>query len=75
MTEALELARERVYPAQGLARVDAYVLPENEASKRLLARVGFERGGTARDYRILRGELRDHERWAWRTNDAGSERR
>jgi ribosomal-protein-alanine N-acetyltransferase len=63
MTEALELAREQVFPAQGLARVEAYVLPENEASRRLLLKLGFVRSGIARDYRTLRGEPRDHQRW------------
>jgi len=63
MSQALTLLRERVCAALDLAILEAYVLPENTASKRMLAKLGFERVGVARQYRSLRGQPRDHERW------------
>lgn len=64
MSEALALALERAFTLHGLERIEAYVLPENVPSKRLLAKLGFELSGIAREYQRLHGEDRDHERWA-----------
>jgi ribosomal-protein-alanine N-acetyltransferase len=63
MSAALRLAIEDVCPRLGVRELCAYVLPENFASKRLLAKLGFARRGTAASYRVMRGEPRDHERW------------
>jgi ribosomal-protein-alanine N-acetyltransferase len=44
----------------GLHRIMANHLPDNLRSARLLARLGFEREGLARDYLYLDGAWRDH---------------
>lgn len=43
-----------------LHRIEAYVLPSNLPSIRLLTRLGFELEGTARDYAMIDGLWRDH---------------
>ncbi|MEO2219574.1 GNAT family protein [Chromobacterium vaccinii] len=43
----------------GLARIQATVLPENTRSIRVLERVGFQREGLLRSYRMVRGPSRD----------------
>jgi ribosomal-protein-alanine N-acetyltransferase len=43
-----------------LNRVEAACIPENDASRRLLERVGFEQEGYARKYLRINGEWRDH---------------
>jgi ribosomal-protein-alanine N-acetyltransferase len=47
------------------------VLPENTRSRRLLERTGFTREGLARGVVRIRGEWRDHERWARLASDGG----
>lgn len=63
MGEALGLALEQAFTLAALERIEAYVLPENEPSKRLLGKFGFQLSGIAREYQRLHGEDRDHERW------------
>jgi len=63
MSEALPLAIELAFRELGLRDLHAYVLPQNQPSRALLARVGFRLGGLARGYRVVRGVARDHERW------------
>lgn len=63
MSEALGLALVQAFDVYVLERVEAFVLPENEPSKRLLAKLGFRLSGIARGYQRLHGEDRDHERW------------
>lgn len=63
MSEALALATDRALGELGLRELHAYVLPENVASRGLLAKLGFVPSGIARGYRRIRGEERDHERW------------
>lgn len=64
MTRGLELALERAFGALALQRVEALILPENEASRRLAQRTGFQFEGIARGYAELGGARRDHERWS-----------
>lgn len=63
MGEALGLAVGLAFGELGLRKLQAYVLPENEPSRALLARAGFRKCGVARGYRVVRGVERDHERW------------
>ncbi|WP_085316404.1 GNAT family N-acetyltransferase [Derxia lacustris] len=70
MTEALDAAIGYCFDRLGLHRVMANHLPENEASARVLARLGFEREGYARDYLQIAGRWRDHVLTA-RINRAG----
>jgi ribosomal-protein-alanine N-acetyltransferase len=44
----------------GLHRVEATCIPTNEASKRLLAKLGFQQEGYARQYLKIAGEWADH---------------
>lgn len=73
MSEALKLAIERAFADYELARLEAFVLPENAASRQLLAKLGFVQAGVVPRYHVLRGEARDHERWVLNgPNRAGS---
>ena len=61
MREALEAALDNVFgPRVGLHRVQANARPENTRSLALLARLGFEREGLAREYLFIDGAWRDH---------------
>ncbi len=48
------------FASLGLVRVQATTLEENLASQRVLEKVGFEREGTLRNFRIMRGNPRDY---------------
>lgn len=60
MREALEATIEHVFSVLRLHRIQANYVPENERSGNLLARLGFEREGLARDYLYINGAWRDH---------------
>jgi ribosomal-protein-alanine N-acetyltransferase len=61
MREALQAALEDAFgPRMQLHRVQANVRPENTRSLALLARLGFEREGLAREYLFIDGAWRDH---------------
>lgn len=59
MTEAVGLAVGHALRRMGLHRITAFHRPENEASARLLARLGFEREGVARESVFIEGAWRD----------------
>lgn len=60
MTEALRLVVDFCFRELGLNRVEAACIPTNDASRRLLERVGFRQEGLARSYLRINGEWRDH---------------
>ena len=60
MTEALRLAVRYGLSDLGLHRLMASHLPENHRSAKLLARLGFDEEGYARDYLFIDGAWRDH---------------
>ena len=60
MTRAVRAVAAYAFEKQGLHRVEAACLPNNEASRRLLARVGFKHEGFARAYLNINGQWRDH---------------
>ncbi len=62
MSEALEGAIDYLFGFERLHRVEANVVPENEASLRTAARVGFSNEGLARSYLCINGRWRDHVR-------------
>ena len=47
-----------------LHRIQAFVLPDNEPSIRLLESHGFKREGIARSNLFLQGEWRDHAQYS-----------
>lgn len=54
----------------GLHRVQAAVVPENEASKRVLEKAGFRYEGTALRYLSVNGRWRDHDIFAITVEDS-----
>ncbi len=74
MTEALGLMLQFAFRELGLHRVEAACLPSNEASQRLLRRVGFREEGLARAYLRIAGEWRDHLLFARLYDDRQHER-
>ena len=60
MTEGLSRSLEYVFDELGIHRVMASHVPENDRSAALLARLGFEREGFARNYLMIAGRWRDH---------------
>jgi len=64
MSEALGLALEIARSELGVARVTAFVLPENAPSRALLSKLGFSLELVEPRHQIVAGVMRDHERWA-----------
>ncbi len=60
MTEALAAVLEYGFQRLGLHRIEAACLPANEASRRLLRKVGFSEEGYAREYLRINGSWQDH---------------
>jgi ribosomal-protein-alanine N-acetyltransferase len=60
MTGALRALLPFVFRTLGLHRIEAACLTDNDASKNLLARVGFRQEGLARRYLLINGEWADH---------------
>lgn len=59
-TGALALGLDHSFGPVGLHRVEATVRPENEASRRVLAKVGFREEGLLKRYLDVDGAWRDH---------------
>lgn len=66
MREGLMLAIEVAFGELALERLDANVQPANRRSAALLERLGFEREGMQRSYKIGT-RWRNHERWTLRS--------
>jgi ribosomal-protein-alanine N-acetyltransferase len=64
MTEAVTLSLHHAFHNLHLHRVEANVQPENEASLRLLRRLGFRLEGRSPRFLKVCGRWRDHLRWA-----------
>lgn len=60
MTGALESVAAWAFGPLGLHRLEAACLPENAASRALLARTGFREEGVAREYLCIAGRWQDH---------------
>lgn len=60
MEEALRAANAFMFDAMRMHRIMANYRPDNERSRRLLERLGFEREGLARNYLFIDGAWRDH---------------
>jgi len=66
MTEAAGLVCDFAFGKLKLHRLEASCLPHNEASMRLLQRLGFEEEGFAKDYLQVNGRWQDHVLWGRR---------
>jgi [ribosomal protein S5]-alanine N-acetyltransferase len=60
MTDAIRVLVPFVFRTLGLHRIEAACLPENRASRSLLAKAGFREEGLARKYLLINGEWSDH---------------
>lgn len=60
MTEALREAIRYIFNRLGLHRIEASYMPTNEASGRLLKRLGFAVEGYSRDLIFINGQWKDH---------------
>jgi ribosomal-protein-alanine N-acetyltransferase len=69
MTEAVRGALRFAFNDLALHRVEAACLPNNEPSKRLLEKVGFQREGMARAYLRINGAWSDHLLYAALSSD------
>ena len=62
--EALKTANDYMFKTWKLHRIEAHVLPENQASIRLLQALNFECEGLAKNLLYIDGAWRDHWRYA-----------
>ncbi|SEF59275.1 GNAT family N-acetyltransferase [Bosea lathyri] len=69
MTEAVRGALRFAFSDLALHRVEAACLPNNEPSRRLLERVGFQHEGVARSYLRINGVWADHLLYAALSGD------
>ena len=60
MTDAVVTLTKYCLTKLGLHRIEAACLPDNIASRRVLAKAGFVEEGTARKYLKINGQWRDH---------------
>lgn len=60
MSEAVEKGIEIIFEEYGLHRIEANVMPSNEASIQLLKKKGFQYEGVARRYLCINGQWEDH---------------
>ncbi len=70
MTEAVRGAVRFAFSDLALHRVEAACLPNNEPSRRLLERVGFQHEGMARAYLKINGNWADHLLYAVLSTDS-----
>ena len=75
MTESLLAVCEFAFGRIGLRRLEAACLPQNEASRGLLEKVGFQYEGYAREYLRIDGEWRDHLLYALLRDDPRGQRK
>lgn len=63
-TEAVSRLIEAIFTENGIHRIEAFVLPDNYDSIRLLTRLGFKFEGLAESVILLRDGYTDHKRYA-----------
>lgn len=61
MTEALTASCSFMFKDYKMHRIEAFILPENEASIRLIERAGFVKEGKRVSYMHINWQYRDHE--------------
>lgn len=75
MGEALDALLPHIFVQLRLRRVEAACLAANEPSRRLLARLGFQQEGIAREYLKIAGEWQDHLLFALLQSDFDKNKR
>ncbi len=70
MSEALSALLDFGFEHLGMHRIEAACLPQNEASKTLLNKLGFSEEGYARQYLRINGSWQDHVLFAILRNDS-----
>jgi ribosomal-protein-alanine N-acetyltransferase len=68
-TQAVRQALRFAFEQAGLHRVQAAVLPRNDASRRVLEKAGFAREGRSTKYLQINGVWEDHEMFAVTAED------
>lgn len=69
MKRGLQAVLRQAFRTLGLHRLEANIQPDNEASRRLVQRLGFRLEGFSPRYLKIAGRWRDHERWALTSED------
>lgn len=69
MPTALALVVDHCFTAVGLHRIESHVRPENGASMRVMAKLGFVEEGVRRGLLHVDGAFRDHVTWALLAED------
>lgn len=69
MKEAIKLVLDHSFQKIGLNRVEVNIQPDNLASIYLIKAAGFTKEGFSRKYLKIGDEYRDHERWAFLSDD------
>lgn len=64
MTRAARVLVDWALGDGGFHRIEATVMAGNRRSERVLEKLGFEREGLMRGYKLVRGEFRDYSLWA-----------
>jgi len=70
-TEAVELLCEHAFEDRRLNKLRADVLVSNDASRRLLEKLGFEREGTLREEKFVGGDYEDVHRYGLLADEWG----
>ncbi len=60
MQEALSASVEYIFKEMKMHRIEAFILPENDRSLKLIKRCGFEEEGIRHSYMHINGQWRDH---------------
>lgn len=69
MSEGVRLVVRECFTTLGLHRLEANIIPDNEASLRVIRKCGFRREGFSPRFLQIGGAWRDHERWALTVED------
>jgi ribosomal-protein-alanine N-acetyltransferase len=62
--ESIQKAIEVIYETNHIHRIEAYIMPNNSLSLRLIKKLGFHYEGLCISYAHINGRWEDHERYA-----------